>query len=64
MFGDKKWNHDKAGLARMDGKTLHSRTSLPIYNVMIWRKCIRWSKGSSRPSYIWNFGKMKCDGAS
>ena len=31
---------------------------------MIWRKCIRCSKGSSRPSYIWNFGKTKCNGAS
>ena len=64
VFGDKWWNHDKAGPARLDGKTLHSRASLLVYSVMIWRKCIRWSKGSSRPLYIWNFGKTKCAGAS
>ena len=61
MFGDKRWNHDKARPARLDRKTLHRRASLPINSIMIWRKCIRWSKGSSRPSYIWNFGKAKCD---
>ena len=64
MSGDKQWNHDKDGPARLDGKTLHSKASLPICSVMILRKCIRWSKGSLRPSYIWNFGKTKCRGTS
>ena len=41
MFGDKGWNHDKVGPTRLDEKTLHTRASLLVYNVMIWRKCIR-----------------------
>ena len=64
MFGDKRWNHNKVRHARLDRKTLHNKALLSIYNVMIWRKYIRWSKGSSRPSYIWNFSKTNCDGAS
>ena len=64
MFGDNWWNHDRVGPARLEGKTLHSRATLLIFSVMILRKCIRWSKGSSRPLYIRNFGKTKCNGAS
>ena len=52
MFGDKRLNHDKAGPARLDEKTLHWKVSLPVCSVMIYQKCIRWSKGSSRPLYI------------
>ena len=46
MLGDKRCNHDKAGPARLDGKTLHNKASLPLCSVIIWWKCIRWSKGS------------------
>ena len=28
VFGDKRWNHDKVGPARLERKTLHSRASL------------------------------------
>ena len=46
VFGAKWWNHDKAGPAKLDDKTLHSGASLHVYNFIIWRKCIRLSKGS------------------
>ena len=64
VFRAKQWNHDRAGPAKLARKILHSLASLPVRRVIIWRKCIRWSKGSWRPSYIWNFGKVKYDGAS
>ena len=34
-FGAKRWNQDKAGPAKLEGNTLHSRALFPIWRVMI-----------------------------
>ena len=42
---------DGVGLAKLDRKTLHNKALLPVCSVIIWQKCIRWSKGSWRRTF-------------